>query len=161
MAAAATHKHKNHTRTTQDGERTPPDSLHKILIWHNSSNGLGICPVRLKLLSYSLSVLFLSGLPLGLVRSKVEMAIGSAVTKSWGIVFTSVCQMGGGEQLGRNSNPLEEPKGSSPFPLCVAPTRTAFPFSDSRRASLSCQLPPAPHRLLPQRLRCCSDRHKQ
>lgn len=101
------------TQTTQDGELGLPDSLHKILISHKRSTGLGICPTRLKLFSFSLSVFCLSGLPCTLIPSKVEMAIGSAEWLKAGELFSQVPAKWG-EQLGRNSNPLEEPKGSSP-----------------------------------------------
>lgn len=104
------------TQTTQDGELGLPDILHKILISHNRSTGLGICPTRLKLFSLFLSVFCLSGLPRTLIPSKVEMAIGSAEWLKAGELFSQVPAKWG-EQLGRNSNPLEEPKGSSPSPL--------------------------------------------
>ena len=151
-AAAATHKH----RTTQDGELALPDSLHKILILHNRSTGLGICPTRLKLFSLSLSVFCLSGLPLTLVPSKVEMAIGSAEWLKAGELFSQVPAKWG-EQHGRNSNPLEEPKGSSPFPLCVTPPHRAPILWLSTCLTLLSSLYTPP----PPRLRSCSDRHKQ
>ena len=123
MAAAATHKHR---KTTQDDELALPDCLHEILISHNRSTGLGICPTRLKLFSLSLSVPRLSGLPLTLVPSKVEMAIGSAEWLKAGELFSQVPAKWG-EQLERNSNPLEELKDSSPFPLRVTPPPPQHP----------------------------------
>lgn len=122
-AAAAMYKHK----TTQDGELALPDGSHKILISHNRSAGLGICPTWLKP-PLSLPLYVVS------VWLKVHSIQGGnsnwicTVTKSWGIVFTSVCQRGMAE-WGAAQEEFQPSGGAErlvPFPLPNPPTHISL-----------------------------------